>query len=103
MTNVMTRRIKALKRKFPQGASVVVREVSRSGCKKFISSRIVGTVMEWRYQATGSWYATNGDPMIPNSQGKLQLLRLHLRKADGELSVIIFDDHTDIAIQDSTP
>lgn len=60
-------------------------------------SEVVGTVLEWRSEPTGSWYARNGNSRVPNRDGKLQLCRLLLKKVDGEISEIVIDDLTSIA------
>jgi hypothetical protein len=97
MTNFATGLIAKLKRQFPEGTPVIVKEESRTGRGVFVSSEIVGTVIAWRHEATGAWYAKNGDPNTPNTAGHLQLLRLSLRKVDGEMTDLVIDDHSSIA------
>ncbi len=89
--------IEKLKQQFPVGTPVIVREESKTGTGTFGSTEVVGTVLAWRYATTGAWYAKNGDPKTPNTDGKLQLLRLLLRKVDGERTEIVVDDLTCIA------
>ena len=86
-----------LSQRFPEGAPVILKEESRTGAGTFATAQVVGTVVEWRYEPTGAWYAKSGDPNIPNAGGKLQLLRLRMKKVDGEITDIIIDDLTSIA------
>jgi len=88
--------IAKLKRRFPEGTPVCVTSESRTGRGVFATSETFGTVVAWRHEATGAWYAKNGDPTTPNSGGKLQLLRLSLRKVDGEITDLVIDDLTRI-------
>jgi hypothetical protein len=49
----------------------------------------VGVVEAWKEEPTGAWYAHSRN-------GKLWLQRLTLRKADGELTTLVIDNHTKI-------
>lgn len=97
MTNLATGMIAKLKRLFPEGTPVRIRDDSRAGRGVFATSETFGTVVAWRHEATGAWYAKNGDPNTPNANGKLQLLRLSLRKVDGEIADLVIDDLSSIA------
>ncbi len=74
---------------FPPGTPVCVRQqVDRRG--EAYEAEVVGVVVGWEEQATGSWYAHSKD-------GQLHLTRLKLRKDDGELVLLVIDDSTVIA------
>ena len=53
-------------------------------------AEVVGIVESWEELPTGSWYAHG-------RQDKLWLKRLKLRKADGEITLLVLDDSTQIA------
>ena len=89
--------IERLQADFPNGTPVIIKEESKTGKGTYVQTEVVGTVISWRHETTGAWYAKNGDPSIPNKDGKLQLLRLMLKKVDGEISDLIIDDLTKIA------
>ena len=89
--------IRKLQTAFPEGTPVVIQEESQTGMGIHAKSEVVGTIVSWRHETTGAWYANRGDPSIPNENGKLQLLRLMLKKIDGEISDIVIDDLTKIA------
>ncbi len=89
--------IAKLQAEFPEGTPVIIQEESNTGRGTFVRAEVVGTVISWRHETTGAWYAKKGDPSIPNENGKLQLLRLMLKNVDGEISDIIIDDLTKIA------
>lgn len=89
--------IEKLQAEFPEGIPVIIQEESKTGTGTYVTSEVVGTVISWRHESTGAWYAKNGDPSVPNENGKLQLLRLMLKKVDGEISDIIIDELTKIA------
>lgn len=57
---------------------------------KFIEAEVVGVVEAWEDLPTGSWYAHG-------KNDKLWLKRLKLRKADGEVTLLVIDDSTEIA------
>lgn len=86
-----------LRTEFPEGTDVVVRGESRTGQGVFMAVKTVGTVAGWQHETTGAWYSARGDPNTPNKDGKLLLLRLTLRKLDGEITNIVIDDLTSIA------
>ena len=81
-----------LQTEFPEGTLVIVHKGSRAGMRIFAVAEVVGTVVGWRHETTGAWYSERGDPNIPNKNGKLQLLRLMLRKVDGEMTDLVIDD-----------
>lgn len=74
---------------FPPGTPVRVREVTDRRGEDIIVETI-GVVEAWEKLPTGSWYAHGKD-------GRLWLRRLKLRKADGEISVLVIDEGTSIA------
>jgi hypothetical protein len=79
----------SIEEQFPSGTPVCVRQTMkrRSGAQ---TAEVIGVVDSWEDQPTGSWHA--------HGQGdKLWLRRLVLRKADGEVTVLVVDDGTDIA------
>ena len=90
--------IEKLQAEFPEGAPVIIQAESKTERGTFVRTEVVGTVVRWRHETTGAWYSKKGDPGIPNENGKLQLLRLMLKKVDGEISDIIIDDLTKIAM-----
>ncbi len=51
---------------------------------------VAGTVVDWVVRPTGSWFAHG-------KHDKLWLKRLVLRKVDGEETLLIVDDSTQIA------
>jgi len=85
-SKVMTRVPQQL---FPPGTPVRVREVTIRRSEP-IEVQTVGVVEEWQEMPTGSWFAQGKDD-------KLWLVRLKLRKVDGEISLIVVDDGTSIA------
>lgn len=97
MKNCSATMIAKLNRQLPEGTPVRVQQESRTGRGVFGTSETFGTVVTWRHEPTGAWYAQNGDPNTPNAGGKLQLLRLSLRKLDGEITDLVIDDLTSIA------
>ncbi len=89
--------IEQLQAEFPEGTPIIIQEESKTGRGTYVKSEVVGTVVSWRHETTGAWYAKKGDPRIPNEDGKLLLLRLMLKKVDGEVSDIVVDHLTKIA------
>ena len=81
---------------FPPGTPVRVRQITtRRG--KPLETEVVGVVVSWEVQPTGSWYAHGKDD-------KLWLNRLQLRKIDGEIVWLVIDDGTYIAaIEPASP
>jgi hypothetical protein len=53
-------------------------------------AEVVGAVEAWEDRPTGSWHAHG-------KYDKLWLRRLKLRKADGEITLLVIDDATRIA------
>jgi hypothetical protein len=76
-------------RMFPVGTPVCVTETVRRR-DRGTETRTCGTVEAWEELPTGSWYAHGKDD-------RLWLRRLKLRKADGEISLLVVDDSTSIA------
>lgn len=74
---------------FPPGTPVCVTETTRRR-DDAIETRVIGVVQEWEELPTGSWFARGKD-------NKLWLKRLRLRKADGEITLLVVDDGTTIA------
>ncbi len=80
---------------FPPGTPVCVKQrvCRREGD---IEVEVVGVVEGWEEAPTGSWYA--------HGRGaRLWLKRLRLRKADGELTLLVVDDSTQIAKLEVAP
>lgn len=74
---------------FPPGTPVCVTETTLRRDDP-IETRIIGVVEAWEEMPTGSWFAHGkGD--------RLWLKRLRLRKADGEITLLVVDDGTTIA------
>jgi hypothetical protein len=74
---------------FPPGTPVSVKAtiVRRAQSIEVVT---VGVVEAWEDCPTGSWYAHG-------KHDKLWLKRLKLRKVDGEITLLVIDDHTSIA------
>lgn len=83
---------------------VAIREQLKPGVKVKITQQIAarhyswpteirGTIVEFKQQETGSWFAHSKDD-------RLWLDRLVLRKADGEITTLNLDDYTHIEIED---
>ncbi len=86
-----------LRELFPEGTPVILKEGSTMRERTLVPAVTIGTVVEWKCQTTGAWYSGNGHAKAASAGGKLQLLRLRLRKADGEITDAIIDDLTSIA------
>lgn len=78
-----------IEHQFPAGTPVRVQQSvdRREGA---IEVQVVGVVEAWEELPTGSWYAHG-------RHDRLWLQRLKLRKADGELTLLVCDDRTAIA------
>lgn len=74
---------------FPPGTPVCVTETTLLRNKP-IKTQIIGVVQAWEEMPTGSWFTDGKDD-------RLWLKRLRLRKADGEITVLVVDDGTSIA------
>ncbi len=74
---------------FPPGTPVCVRQTIEHRIQD-IETEVVGVVEAWTDEPTGAWHAHG-------KQNKLWLKRLKLRKADGELVLLVVDDGTSIA------
>jgi hypothetical protein len=74
---------------FPPGTPVCVRQTVRRRDQSY-QAEVVGVVEAWEDLPTGSWHAHGRND-------KLWLKRLKLRKADGELTLLVIDDSTEIA------
>ncbi len=74
---------------FPPGTPVCVRQTVRRREQSY-QAEVVGVVEAWEDLPTGSWHAHGRND-------KLWLKRLKLRKADGELTLLVIDDSTEIA------
>ena len=95
---------------FPPGTPVCVKQSvqRREGTYEV---EIVGVVEAWEESPTGSWHAFGRSPNLQSGQAgrvhldapgdaggqKLWLKRLKLRKASGELVLLVIDDSTEIA------
>ena len=80
---------------FPPGTPVRVTETTLLRDKS-IETQIVGVVQAWENMPTGSWFARGKDD-------RLWLKRLRLRKADGEITLLVVDDGTSIAKLEAAP
>lgn len=74
---------------FPPGTPVCVRQTVRRRDQSY-QAEVIGIVEAWEDLPTGSWYAHGRND-------KLWLKRLRLRKADGEFTLLVIDDSTEIA------
>lgn len=81
--------LEAIEAQFPPGTPVCVRETVRRRSRDSVTE-VVGVVESWDVLPTGSWYAHG-------KNNKLWLARLKLRKADGEITLLVIDDATEIA------
>lgn len=73
---------------FPCGTSVCVRQTIAQRSAP-IETEVTGVVEAWEKLPTGSWHAHG-------TKGRLWLERLKLRKADGELTLLVIDGSTRI-------
>ena len=82
---------------------VATREQLRPGVKVKVTQQIAarhyswpteirGTIVEFKQQETGSWYAHSKDD-------RLWLDRLVLKMPDGEVTTLILDDYSHIEIE----
>jgi len=74
---------------FPKGTPVRVIQTTKRRVASY-EAESVGVVEAWENRPTGSWYAHG-------KNDKLWLRRLKLRKADGEITLLVIDDATTIA------
>ena len=74
---------------FPAGTPVRVVQVIEGRGLSY-ETEVIGVVEAWESQPTGAWHAHG-------KEGRLWLKRLKLRKADGEVTLLVIDDHTSIA------
>jgi len=79
----------AIESQFPPGTPVCVRATVRRRDHDSVAE-VVGVVESWDVLSTGSWYAHG-------KNHKLWLPRLKLRKADGEMTLLVIDNATEIA------
>jgi hypothetical protein len=61
-----------------------------------MSSVIEGTIVSYKQQTTGSWYAHSRDD-------KLWLDRIVIKKADGEITTLNLDDYSNIEVLEAAP
>jgi hypothetical protein len=59
------------------------------------SSRVEGVVEACRPEATGSWFAHG-------KNDRLWLLRLRLRKDDGEVASLVIDQNSEVTVLETT-
>ncbi len=74
---------------FPVGTPVRVIQTTKRRVDSY-EAESVGLVQAWEDRPTGSWYAHG-------KNDKLWLKRLKLKKADGEITLLVIDDTTTIA------
>ena len=74
---------------FPAGTPVCVTLRTQRRGRPY-PAEVIGVVEAWEESPTGSWFAHGKDD-------KLWLKRLRLRKADGEITLLVIDDSTAIA------
>jgi len=74
---------------FPPGTPVCVSETTLRRDEP-IETKVIGVVEAWEDMPTGSWFAQG-------KNDRLWLKRLRLRKADGEVTILVVDDGTAIA------
>ncbi len=75
--------------RFPPGTPVCVKQTVRRRERSY-EAEVVGVVEAWEDLPTGSWFASG-------RKDKLWLTRLKLRKVDGEITLLVIDDGTEIA------
>ena len=78
-----------IEEQFPQGTPVCIKHTIEMRGEN-LEAKVVGSVQAWEDLPTGSWHAHG-------KNDKLWLKRLKLRKADGEITLLIMDDSTEIA------
>lgn len=82
---------KNAERLLPPGTPVCVKQrIARREAMVPYETEVVGVVEAWEELPTGSWYARG-------RHDKLWLKRLRLRKADGEITLLVIDPFTEIA------
>ncbi len=82
--------------RFPPGTPVCVKQtVHRRACS--YESEVVGVVEAWEELPTGSWHVHGRKDRHTTGGRKLWLTRLKLRKVDGEVTLLVIDDGTEIA------
>lgn len=74
--------------KLPAGTRVRVTQSFQGGAQA-VEARVEGVVEAWEAEPTGSWHAHGKD-------GRLWLNRLRLRKDDGELTLLVIDERSDV-------
>jgi hypothetical protein len=75
-------------RRLPEGTPVLVIQRIHQTDTSY-AAETAGVIESWQEEPTGAWYAHG-------RKGKLWILRLRLRKADGELTTLTIDDQTRI-------
>ena len=75
-------------KRLPKGTRVrVVQRIHQTDPS--YNAETTGVIESWGGEPTGAWYAHGRN-------GKLWLERLRVRKADGEIRVVVIDDQTRI-------
>ena len=80
---------------FPPGTQVCVRQTIDHRSHP-IEAEVVGAIESWEDLPTGSWHARG-------KNGRLWLKRLKLRKADGEVALLVIDNRTSITKLEAAP
>ncbi len=73
----------------------VKQTVHRRACS--YESEVVGVVEAWEELPTGSWHVHGKKDRQTTGGRKLWHTRLKLRQVDGEVTVLVIDDGTEIA------
>jgi hypothetical protein len=79
-----------LEKEWPPGTRVQVVQSFVHG-RGTVEARVEGVVESWSDEPTGSWFAHGKDD-------RLWLKRLRLRKDDGEISLLVVDDRSQIEL-----
>ncbi len=82
--------------RFPPGTPVCVKQRVHRRARSY-ESEVVGVVEAWEELPTGSWHAHGREDRQTAGGRKLWLTRLKLRKVDGEVTLLVIDDGTEIA------
>jgi hypothetical protein len=83
----------SIRKSLVPGAKVVVtQQIAHRIPERAWTNQTAGTVVEYMQKPTGSWYAHSKNE-------KLWLDRLKIQKADGELTTLILDEYSHVAVE----